>query len=119
MSSDTACFCFLGEYGMAKGYIIALLKFSNPEQFIENYASKIPTVLEAHGGRFLVRTPISHFGEGREYSLHVIVEFDSFDKAQEMMNSADFKKLTPHRHGNTDHSASSFMLLEGGDELAH
>ena len=104
---------------MAKGYIVALLKFTNQEQFIENYANMIPSVLEAHGGRFLVRTPVSHFGEGREYSLHVIVEFESFNQAQEMMNSEDFKKLTPHRHGNTDHAASSFMLLEGGDELAH
>lgn len=51
---------------MAKGYIVALLKFTNKEQFIENYATKITPLIEAHGGRFLVRTPEAHFTEGRD-----------------------------------------------------
>lgn len=103
---------------MSKGYLVGLLKFTNPEQFIENYAKKIPAVIEENGGRFLVRTPQSHFAEGREYSLHVIVEFDSFVKAREMLNSAEFQTLQTHRYENTDRAACSFMLLEGGDELA-
>ncbi|MGC6392023.1 MAG: DUF1330 domain-containing protein [Alphaproteobacteria bacterium] len=102
---------------MAKGYIVGLLKFTNHDQFIENYAKRIPSVIEANGGRFLVRTPESHFAEGREYSLHVIVEFESFLKAREMLKSPEFINLQLHRHNNTDRTASSFMLLEGGDVL--
>jgi len=103
---------------MSKGYIVALLKFTDKDQFIENYATKIPLIVEAHGGRFLVRTPEAYFAEGRDYSLHVIVEFDSFDKARAMIDSEAFKQLQKHRHGNTDQASSSFMLLKGGDALA-
>lgn len=103
---------------MAKGYIVALLKFTNKEQFIENFATKITPLIEAHGGRFLVRTPEAHFTEGRDYSMHVITEFDTFEKARTMIDSDEFRRLQEHRRGNTDTVSSSFMLLEGGDALA-
>ena len=64
------------------------------------------------------RTPDAHFREGKEFSLHVVVEFDDFEKGKEMMKSEKFKTIQEFRRANTDEENSSFMLLEGGDTIS-
>ena len=103
---------------MSKGYVIALLKLTNQERFVEDYATKVPAIIEEFGGRIVARTPNAHFREGKEFSLHVVVEFDDFEKGKEMMNSEEFKSIQEFRHANTDKDHSSFMLIEGGDTIS-
>ena len=42
---------------MAKGYLIALVKMTNPDNFMTNYGSVVADVFAKFDGRFLVRTP--------------------------------------------------------------
>ena len=65
---------------MSKGYVVALLKLTNKEHFVNDYATKVPAIIEEFGGRIVARTPNAHFREGKEFSLHVVVEFDDFEK---------------------------------------
>ena len=55
---------------------------------------------------------------GKEFSLHVFVEFDDFEKGKEMMNSEEFKSIQEFRRASTDKYHSSFMLIEGGDTIS-
>jgi hypothetical protein len=56
---------------MAKGYIIGLIKYTDPERFIENFASKIGSLVNSNGGRFLTRTPESHFDTAAGVSVPI------------------------------------------------
>ena len=42
---------------MAKGYLIAMVKMTNPDIFMANYGSVVADVFTKFDGRFLVRTP--------------------------------------------------------------
>ena len=103
---------------MSKGYVVALLKLTNKEHFVNDYATKVPAIIEEFGGRIVARTPNAHFREGKEFSLHVVVKFDDYEKGKEMMNSEKFKTIQEFRRANTDEDNSSFMLLEGGDTIS-
>ena len=50
---------------MAKGYLIALVKFTNPDNFMANYGAVVADVFAKFDGRFLVRTPKVTHHEGR------------------------------------------------------
>ena len=100
---------------MAKGYIIGLIKFTDPERFIENFASKIGSLIKSNGGRFLTRTPESYFREGREFDLHVIVEFD---RAKALLQSEEWNEMQKRRRDHSDPEYGTFMLIEGGDVIA-
>ena len=103
---------------MSKAYVIGLIKFTNKRDFIENFASRIPKLIKEGGGLILSRTPDSHFHEGRDFDLHVVVEFDDFSKAKSTMASEEWETITSHRTNNSDTEYGSFLLLEGGDKLA-
>lgn len=103
---------------MSKGYMIGLIKFTNKQQFIENFASKIGALIQSSGGRFLSRTPESHFSEGREFDLHVIVEFDELGRAKALLKSEKWKDMQQHRRAHSDTEYGSFMLIESGDTIA-
>ncbi len=40
---------------MTKAYVIAHLTLTNPDRFMSEYMSKVGAVVEAFGGRYLVR----------------------------------------------------------------
>jgi len=103
---------------MAKGYIIGLIKFTDPERFIENFASKIGSLINRNGGHFLTRTPESHFREGRDFDLHVIVEFNEFDRAKALLQSEEWNEMQKRRRDHSDPEYGTFMLIEGGDVIA-
>ena len=103
---------------MAKGYIIGLIKFTNPERFIKNFASKIGSLINRNGGHFLTRTPESHFREGRDFDLHVIVEFNEFDRAKALLQSEEWNEMQKRRRDHSDPEYGTFMLIEGGDVIA-
>ena len=42
---------------MAKAYIMALVKFTDKDNFLQNYASKVADVFAKYDGHFLVRNP--------------------------------------------------------------
>lgn len=103
---------------MTKGIIIGLIKFTNKSAFINDFASKVPSVIEKHGGKFILRQPETHYSEGQKFDLHVVSEFDDIANAKKMLKSNEWNELNEHRRKNSDLESGSFMLLEGGDALA-
>ena len=98
---------------MSKGYLMALVKINNSDNFAKNYASVVGDVFAKFDGRFLVRTPNVTFHEGRQFDLHVIAEFPSIEKATEALESDEYKSIQNHRIDNIDTEYGSFMLAEG------
>ena len=98
---------------MAKGYLIALVKMTNPAKFMTNYGSVVADVFAKFDGRFLVRTPNVTHHEGRPFDIHVIAEFPSVEKAAEALGSDEYKSIKAHRTDNSDTEYGSFMLAEG------
>ena len=87
---------------MAKGYLIALVKFTNPDNFMANYGAVVADVFENFDGRFLARTPHVTHHEGRQFDVHVIAEFPSIEKATEALESDEYKSIVAHRTDNSD-----------------
>ena len=93
-------------------YVIAQLTVTDPEGF-ETYRQAVPAVIEAHGGRFLVR------GGGEVASLEgeagrprvIVVEFPDKAAAEGFYNSAEYQKILPLRL-NT--ATGSVIVVEGG-----
>ena len=98
---------------MPKGYLIALVKITNSNNFSKNYGSVVGDVFAKFDGRFIVRTPNVTFHEGRQFDLHVIVEFPSIEKATKALESDEYKSIQNHRIDNIDTTYGSFMLVEG------
>jgi uncharacterized protein (DUF1330 family) len=98
---------------MAKGYLIAMVKMTNPDKVMANYGSVVADVFAKFDGRFLVRTPNVTHREGRQFDVHVIAEFPSIEKATEALGSDEYKSIVAHRTDNSDTEYGSFMLAEG------
>ncbi|MEM9344775.1 MAG: DUF1330 domain-containing protein [Pseudomonadota bacterium] len=94
---------------MPKGYIIAHITVRNPEPYKEYVARDTP-ILEAHGARFIVRGGQSQVPEGDAHDRHVVIEFDSYEKAVEAYNDPDYQAVAEIRRANAD---STIILVEG------
>jgi uncharacterized protein (DUF1330 family) len=85
---------------MPKGYIIAELTVSDMEGYQE-YRQKVPAVIAAYGGRYLVRAGDSKVLEGDGPSGRMVVlEFDSPERALEWYNSPEYQAILPIRLRN-------------------
>ncbi|MGD9903598.1 MAG: DUF1330 domain-containing protein [Vicinamibacterales bacterium] len=93
-----------------KGYFIAEVDVTNPQQYGE-YAKLSPGVIEKFGGRFIARGGQVASLEGAAAAPRVvIVEFPSFERAQQFYNSPDYQTIRKLRVG-----AANFrgVLVEG------
>ena len=98
---------------MAKAYIMALVKFTDKDSFLQNYASKVADVFSNYDGHFLVRNPKASHKEGRPFDIHVIAEFPSLEKANEALESAEYLEIKKHRVGYSDTEYGTFVVVEG------
>ena len=91
-------------------YIIAHLKITNPQEF-EAYREAVPTVVAAHGGRYLVRGGAVETLEG-DWTVPrlIILEFPDKASAQGFYHSADYQKILPLRLDNSD---GAVVIAEG------
>ena len=74
---------------MAKGYLIALVKMTNPANFMANYGSVVADVFAKFDGRFLVRTPDVTHHEGRQFDVTSLQSFQVLKRRRrhwEVMN---------------------------------
>ncbi len=102
---------------MTKGYIIGLIKFIDREQFTKTFAKEIGPYLSRNGGKILTRTSKSHAHERHSHDLNVIVEFEDYEQAKNMMETTEWKELQMHRRAHSDPESGTFMLLEEGDAV--
>ena len=98
---------------MVKGYLIALVKMTNKEDFVGNYSSKVADIFAQFDGKVLVRSPSATHHEGRQFDVHVIAEFPSVGKATQALESPGYTAIKPHRLSNSDIKYGSFMLVPG------
>jgi len=95
---------------MSKGYVNGHLKALNPEAFKTQYAAKIPPMIEAHGGKFLVRGGNVVYSEGEKADIDVVAEFSDVAAAEAFLSSDAYKAIEPARKENT---TGPFMIVEG------
>lgn len=93
-----------------KGYIIAQVDVTNPQQYAE-YAKLTPALVEKAGGRFLARGGQTASLEGpAPRSRVVIIEFPSFERAQAFYNSPEYVAVRKLREGA---AVAQFVAVEG------
>ena len=92
-------------------YVIAQLTVTDPDGF-EAYRQAVPPVIEAHGGRYLVRGGEVSKLEGDPGRPRIIVlEFPDKAAAENFYNSPEYQKILPMRL-NT--ATGSVIIVEGG-----
>ena len=78
---------------MARGYwVTTYLSVSNPEA-LARYASLAAPIIEAHGGRFVVRGIPARVYEAAPSQRCVVVEFDSVAAAIAAYESAAYQQV--------------------------
>lgn len=93
-----------------KGYIIAQVDVTNPQQYGE-YAKLSPGIIQKFGGRFLARAGRTVTLEGTPArSRVVIVEYPSFDRAEAFFTSPEYQQAKKLREGAAN---AQFILVEG------
>ena len=96
---------------MAKGYWIARVDVSNPEQYKQYVAANAAPFAE-YGARFLVRAGRYECVEGSSRSRNVVIEFPSYEKALACWNSAGYQQARSLR---LTAGESDLVIVEGYD----
>ena len=91
-------------------YLVAHVEVHDPAAFDE-YRSRVRAVIEAFGGRYLVRGGALETMEGAEQRRRlVIVEFPSMDAARSFYHSPEYAPVLQQR---LDSATSDVVLAEG------
>ena len=70
-----------------KGYVVCVYKNINNEEKLREYAVKARAAVEKYKGKFLIRGGRSTSNEGDKSPRTVIIEFPSYDEANNFYNS--------------------------------
>jgi len=93
-----------------KAYILVQVDVTNPQQYGE-YTKLSPGIIEKFGGHFLARGGRTATLEGpAARSRVVVIEFPSFERAQQFYNSPDYEAARKVRAGA---ATAQFVLTEG------
>src|SRR5688572_3104576 len=91
-----------------KAYVLVQVDVSNAQQYGE-YTKLSPGIIEKFGGRFLARGGRTLTLEGAPVqSRVVVVEFPSFERAQEFYNSQEYQAAKKVRAGA---ATAQFVLV--------
>ena len=91
-------------------YIFADIEITDPKGF-EEYRQKVPAVIAAHGGKYLVRGGACEIVEGDWRPRRcVILEFPSLEKARAFIAAPDYAPLAALRQRTTN---SRLVIIEG------
>jgi uncharacterized protein (DUF1330 family) len=94
---------------MAKGYWIVEATIQNPDQY-KKYIEADSPVFEKWGGTLLVRGGESTTLEGHSLQRHVVIEFDTYEKALECYHSDEYQAARQFRLGAAD---MNLVIVEG------
>lgn len=81
---------------MPKGYVIAHIEVTDPEQYAI-YRTHSTQAAQAFGGRFLVRGGTQQVQEGQLPPRTVVLEFDSYAQALAFYQSEQYQQARQHR----------------------
>ncbi len=97
---------------MPKGYWIAHVSVTNPEGY-KDYVAANAEPLRKYGGRFLVRSGKHEVRGGRtDRDRHIVIEFDSFEKAKACYDSPEYQAAAKIRDAN---GLVDIVIVEGYD----
>ena len=92
-------------------YLYATLDVTDPVAY-EQYRQKVPALIAAHGGRYLVRGGATEVLEGNAQPLRqVILEFPDMAKLKAFYSSPDYQLLVTVRQGAT--RGGVLLAIEG------
>ena len=99
---------------MTKAYVIAHLTLTNPDRFMSEYMSKVGAVVEAFGGKYLVRGGEFSYQEGESLGdITAVLEFPSRDAAHAWESSEQYQAIVKAR---TENTAGPFIIIDGVPE---
>lgn len=97
---------------MPKGYIIARVDISDPEQY-SKYTALTPAAVAEAGGKFIVRGGRQEALEGEEGRARtVVLEWPSYDAAKAFYESETYSEIKKLRQPASE---ADFLLVEGHD----
>ena len=96
---------------MAKGYIMGHVTVRDPDAYKE-YVEKDTPILQALGGRFIIRGGQSEVLEGKTLNRHVVIEFPSYEAALNAYNNPEYQKVADIRRRTAE---SVIIVVEGVD----
>ena len=77
---------------MPKGYWIVHIEVSDPAAY-DGYRKLVAPFLAANGGTFIVRAGRAKQVEGALKPRHVVIEFDSFERALAAFEGAEYQAI--------------------------
>ena len=75
-----------------KGYVVCVYKNITNDEKLKEYAIKARTAVEKYKGRFLIRGGRSTSNEGEKSPRTVVIEFPSYDEANNFYNSKEYQE---------------------------
>ena len=94
---------------MPKGYWILHVTVNDAAAYAE-YVAKDTPIIEALGGRFLVRGGQAEVPEGETLNRHVVIEFPSFAAAKAAYHDPAYQEVAQIRFAN---ATSTAIIVEG------
>ncbi len=91
------------------GYVVAEVDVTDPAKFKE-YGDKTPGTLAPFNGRYIIRGGKNVSVEGDAPKRFVVIQFESFEKAQAWENSPAYESIKPIRHAS---AKSRVFIVEG------
>jgi uncharacterized protein (DUF1330 family) len=93
----------------APGYVIAEVDVTDPDAF-KKYSEKVPPIVAAFDGHYLVRGGKIQEVEGEVPKRIVVIAFDSVEKARAWEYSPAYEAIKPIRHSS---AKSRIFIVEG------
>ena len=94
---------------MAKGYWIAHVTVSDPDQY-KQYADTAPEAFKKYNGRILAGAGQHTQLEGNGKARNVVIEFDSYQAAVDCYNSDEYQAARAKRLGAGE---ADIVIVEG------
>lgn len=96
---------------MAKGYWVAHVDVQDPTAYQE-YIKRNGVAFAKYGARYVVRNGTNEVVEGKLKSRHVVIEFDTYEKALACYRSPEYQEATGYR---LKASSGDIVIIEGYD----
>ena len=74
-----------------KGYVVCVYKSISNDEKLKEYAVKAKAAVEKYKGKFLIRGGRSTSNEGDKSPRTVVIEFSSYDEANNFYNSKEYQ----------------------------
>ena len=74
-----------------KGYVVCVYKSISNEEKLKEYAVKAKAAVEKYKGKFLIRGGRSESNEGEKSPRTVVIEFQSYDEANNFYKSKEYQ----------------------------